>query len=99
MAIDKTQIQKCDVMHARVQEQHGHQENSKTSRLLYQSQACCRPPLLCTDCVPSSPQDIDSDEEWQKFAQVSDWTSQALLDTNILARLKAKLLASKEKVK
>ncbi|KAL2094970.1 hypothetical protein ACEWY4_009689 [Coilia grayii] len=43
-------------------------------------------------------EDIDSDEEWQKFAQVSDWTSQALVDTNILARLKGKLLASKEKL-
>lgn len=44
-------------------------------------------------------QDIDSDEEWQKFAQVTDWTSQVLVDSNILSRLKGKLLASKEKVK
>lgn len=45
------------------------------------------------------PQDIDSDEEWQKFAQVTDWTSQVLADSNILSRLKGKLLASKEKVR
>lgn len=44
------------------------------------------------------PQEIDSDEEWQKFAQVTDWTSQGLADSNILSRLKGKLLASKEKV-
>ncbi|XP_031428323.1 serine/threonine-protein kinase 36 isoform X2 [Clupea harengus] len=43
-------------------------------------------------------EDIDSDEEWQKFAQVTDWTSQVLVDSNILSRLKGKLLASKEKL-
>ncbi|XP_062391818.1 serine/threonine-protein kinase 36 [Sardina pilchardus] len=43
-------------------------------------------------------EDIDSDEEWQKFAEVTDWTCQVLADSNILSRLKGKLLASKEKL-
>ncbi|XP_041949055.1 serine/threonine-protein kinase 36 [Alosa sapidissima] len=43
-------------------------------------------------------EDIDSDEEWQKFAEVTDWTCQVLANSNILSRLKGKLLASKEKL-